>query len=159
MQTYPTTTGQTADLVRTFMARTYSWMAAGLALTAGVAYLTAQNDALASQVFQLRLPLMLAQLALVFGLSMFAQRLSSTVAGALLVMIIRSLALLARAVATAAKQIGTTLILFYDVLIFLPLIIERMVKGVAAQKLPAIPAKTADVQAFPKRSATGDHTL
>lgn len=85
MQTYPSITGSTADLVRTFMARTYSWMAAGLALTAGVAYLTAQNEALALQVFQLRMPLMLAQLALVFGLSMFAQRLSSAVAGMLFI--------------------------------------------------------------------------
>ncbi|UBV41930.1 Bax inhibitor-1/YccA family protein [Deinococcus taeanensis] len=82
MQTYPTT-ARTTDIVRTFMARTYSWMAAGLALTAGVAYFTAQNDALALQVLSLRLPLMLAQLALVFVLSLFAQRLSSAVAGLL----------------------------------------------------------------------------
>ncbi|THF85903.1 Bax inhibitor-1/YccA family protein [Deinococcus sp. KSM4-11] len=85
MQTFPSTSAKTADLVRTFMARTYSWMAAGLALTAGIAWLTASNDALALQVFQLRLPLLLAQLALVFVLSMFAQRLSSTVAGALFI--------------------------------------------------------------------------
>jgi len=76
---------KTLDQVRTFMARTYSWMAAGLALTAGVAYLTAQNEGLAMQVASLRLPLMLAQLALVFVLSMFAQRLSAAVAGALFV--------------------------------------------------------------------------
>lgn len=85
MQTYPSLKTGTADLVRTFMARTYSWMAAGLALTAGVAYLTAQNEALAFQVMNLRLPLMLAQLALVFVLSMFAQRLSSAVAGLLFI--------------------------------------------------------------------------
>ncbi|GHF47667.1 hypothetical protein HNQ07_002752 [Deinococcus metalli] len=85
MQTFPSTSARSADLVRTFMARTYSWMAAGLALTAGIAWLTASNEALAYQVFQLRLPLMLAQLALVFVLSMFAQRLSSTVAGALFI--------------------------------------------------------------------------
>ena len=85
MQTFPTTQTQAADIVRTFMARTYSWMAAGLALTAGVAYMTAQNTELAMQVMQLRLPLMLAQLALVFVLSLFAQRLSSTVAGFLFI--------------------------------------------------------------------------
>ena len=45
------TATRTENLVRTFMARTYSWMAAGLALTAGVAYLTAQNEVLAAQVF------------------------------------------------------------------------------------------------------------
>ncbi|ACO46633.1 Bax inhibitor-1/YccA family protein [Deinococcus deserti] len=85
MQTYPSVRSGTADLVRTFMARTYSWMAAGLALTAGVAYLTAQNETLAMQVMALRLPLILAQLALVFVLSMFAQRLSSAVAGMLFI--------------------------------------------------------------------------
>ncbi len=67
------------------MARTYSWMAAGLALTAGIAYLTAQNEGLASQVMGLRLPLILAQLAIVFVLSLAAQRLSSAVAGLLFI--------------------------------------------------------------------------
>lgn len=67
------------------MARTYSWMAAGLALTAGIAYLTAQNEGLAAQVMSLRLPLVLAQLALVFVLSLAAQRLSSAVAGLLFI--------------------------------------------------------------------------
>lgn len=82
MQTFPTTKTNTADIVRTFMARTYSWMAAGLALTAGVAYLTAQNHDLA---LQWRMPLMLLQLALVFGLSLFAQKLNSAVAGLLFI--------------------------------------------------------------------------
>ncbi|WP_339096855.1 Bax inhibitor-1/YccA family protein [Deinococcus sp. VB343] len=85
MQNIAVTQQRTADVVRTFMARTYSWMSAGLALTAGVAYLTAQNGALAAQVMDLRLPLMLAQLALVFVLSLFAQRLSSAVAGLLFI--------------------------------------------------------------------------
>lgn len=85
MQTYPTTKTATVDLVRTFMARTYSWMAAGLALTAGVAYLTFNNEALFYNVMNLRLPLMLGQLALVFVLSMFAQRLSAGVAGMLFI--------------------------------------------------------------------------
>lgn len=67
------------------MARTYSWMSAGLALTAGVAYITAQNSEMAMQVMSLRMPLLLAQLALVFVLSMFAQRLSSAVAGLLFI--------------------------------------------------------------------------
>lgn len=85
MQTFPSAQVRTADRVRTFMARTYSWMSAGLALTAGVAYLTAQNAELATQVMGLRLPLLLAQFALVFVLSMFAQRLSSAVAGILFI--------------------------------------------------------------------------
>lgn len=86
MQTYPTTTGRTADLVRTFMARTYSWMAAGLALTAGIAWLTAQNEVLAFQVMQWRWPLIIVQFGLVFFLSMFAQRVSSVIAGGLFIL-------------------------------------------------------------------------
>ena len=86
MQTYPAINGRTADLVRTFMARTYSWMAAGLALTAGIAFFTAQNEALAFQVMQWRWPLIIAQFGLVFFLSMFAQKVSSTVAGALFIL-------------------------------------------------------------------------
>ena len=85
MQTYPTTRTNTTDLVRTFMARTYSWMAAGLALTAGIAWLTASNEVLALQVLNLRMPLIIAQLALVFVLSLGAQRLPSALAGVLFV--------------------------------------------------------------------------
>ncbi|KEF35225.1 MULTISPECIES: Bax inhibitor-1/YccA family protein [Deinococcus] len=76
---------RTENLVRTFMARTYSWMAAGLALTAGVAYLTAQNEVLAAQVFGWRWGLIIAQLVIVFALSGLAQRLPSTVAGLLFI--------------------------------------------------------------------------
>jgi len=79
------TATRTENLIRTFMARTYSWMAAGLALTAGVAYMTAQNEALLIQVMNLRLPLILAQFALVFVLSLAAQRLPSAVAGLLFI--------------------------------------------------------------------------
>ncbi|WP_216318693.1 Bax inhibitor-1/YccA family protein [Deinococcus aestuarii] len=79
------TATRTEHLVRTFMARTYSWMAAGLALTAGVAYLTAQNEVLASQVMALRFPLIIAQLVLVFVLAGLAQRLPSAVAGLLFI--------------------------------------------------------------------------
>lgn len=86
MENYPSVTNtRTADVVRTFMARSYSWMAAGLALTAGVAFMTAQNMGLAIQVAQLYLPLVLLQLGLVFVLSAFAARLNSVVAGALFI--------------------------------------------------------------------------
>lgn len=87
MQNYPTTltTAGRADLVRTFMSRTYSWMTAGLALTAAIAWMTASNMELALQVAGMRMPLMLGQLALVFVLSLFAQRLPSIVAGLLFI--------------------------------------------------------------------------
>ncbi|WP_135228320.1 Bax inhibitor-1/YccA family protein [Deinococcus fonticola] len=87
MQNYPSTlnTAGRADLVRTFMARTYSWMTAGLALSAGIAWITASNMNFALQVAQWRLPLLLGQLALVFVLSLFAQRLPSAIAGLLFI--------------------------------------------------------------------------
>ena len=87
----------------------------------------------------------------------------SGVAGALLVMFIRGLALLARTIASAAKQVGHTLIMLYDVIIFLPLVIERGVKLSFGPRVAALPAssKSGDVAAFPKRSgsASGDHSL
>lgn len=52
-----------------------------------------------------------------------------TVAGVALVALIRALAFALRFVGTLARQIGTTLIMFYDALIFIPLLIERLVKG------------------------------
>lgn len=79
------TATRTESLVRTFMARTYSWMAAGLALTAGIAYLTAQNEVLAAQVMGLRLPLILAQFVIVMVLSGLAPRMNSALAGALFI--------------------------------------------------------------------------
>ncbi|WP_261664579.1 Bax inhibitor-1 family protein [Deinococcus sp. Marseille-Q6407] len=82
MTTYAPATGRT-ELVRTFLNRTYSWMAAGLALTAGTAYLTAGNLALSQLVSGLTWPLIIAQFALVLGLSFLADRLSPVVAGIL----------------------------------------------------------------------------
>ncbi len=52
-----------------------------------------------------------------------------TVAGVALVALIRSLAFTLRFIGNLARQIGTTLIMSYDVLIFIPLLIERIVKG------------------------------
>ncbi|MFC6592461.1 Bax inhibitor-1/YccA family protein [Deinococcus lacus] len=73
------------EIVRGFLARTYSWMSAGLALTAGVAYMTAQNEGFAMQVSQLYLPLVLLQFGLVMGLSFLAPRLNSVMAGMLFI--------------------------------------------------------------------------
>ena len=110
------------------------------------------------------LPFALAFVAIPLEYFIYSSR---TVAGALLVMLIRGLAFLARTAASAVKQVGTMLIMFYDVVIFLPLILERMVQAMRASPsaIKAI-ARPADVAAFPKRpmdaaerSATGDHTL
>lgn len=84
MQNYPSFSKTNAvDVVRTFMARTYSWMAAGLALTAGVALIIAQNKVLTMQIMELRMPLFLLQLAMVFGFSFLAPRIPSVLAGIL----------------------------------------------------------------------------
>ena len=112
------------------------------------------------------LPFALAFVAIPLEYFIYSAR---TVAGALLVMAIRGLGLLARTIASTAKQVGHTLIMLYDVVIFLPLVIERIVKmsfGTRAAALPS-PAKSG-VAPFPKRStnpldtaersASGDHT-
>lgn len=86
MQTISTLTpAQQSSVVRSFMGRTYNWMTAGLALTAGVAWLTASNLDFALQVAQWRLPLLLLQIALVWTMSGFASRLPSMVAGGLFI--------------------------------------------------------------------------
>lgn len=112
------------------------------------------------------LPFALAFVAIPLEYFIYSAR---TVAGALLVMAIRGLGLLARTIASTAKQVGHTLIMLYDVVIFLPLVIERIVKmtfGARATSLPSPPKS--GVAPFPKRStnpldttersASGDHT-
>ena len=77
------TATRTQDVVRSFMNRTYSWMAAGLVLTAAIAYITASNEALAYQVLSIRFPLLIVQLGVVFGMSFLLPRISAGVAGLL----------------------------------------------------------------------------
>ena len=77
------TATRTESLVRSFMNRTYSWMAAGLVLTAAIAYITATNENLAYQVLSIRFPLLIVQLGVVLGMSFLLPRISSAVAGLL----------------------------------------------------------------------------
>ncbi len=77
------TATRTQSVVRSFMNRTYSWMAAGLVLTAAIAYITASNEALAYQVLSIRFPLLIVQLGLVLGMSFLLPRISAGVAGIL----------------------------------------------------------------------------
>jgi hypothetical protein len=106
------------------------------------------------------LPFALAFVAIPLEYFIYSAR---TVSGALLVMFIRGLALFARTIASAAKQAGHTLIMLYDVIIFLPLVIERIVKLTFSPRVAALPSssKSGEVAAFLKRtgSASGDHTL
>ncbi len=77
------TAAQQNEVVRSFIARSYSWMAAGLVLTAGVAALTASNISMMHSV-QTALPLlMLMQLGIVMGLSFLADRINAALAGLL----------------------------------------------------------------------------
>jgi hypothetical protein len=110
------------------------------------------------------LPFALAFVAIPLEYFIYSAR---TVSGALLVMAIRGLGFLARTAASAIRQAGTTLIMLYDVIIFLPLLIERLVQSMRAAPAASPPAgKSAGVAAFPKRNldsaertATGDHIL
>ncbi|MBN1204817.1 MAG: Bax inhibitor-1/YccA family protein [Myxococcaceae bacterium] len=65
---------------RTFMSRVYGWMFAGLMLTGVVAIVTVTNEPLLEVALAWRFPLLLAELGLVFGLSLAAPRLSGPVA-------------------------------------------------------------------------------
>ncbi len=105
------------------------------------------------------LPFALAFVAIPLEYFIYSAR---TVSGALLVMGIRGLGLFARTIASTAKQVGHTLIMLYDVIIFLPLVIERLVKAAVAPHIVPLPTpgKPSEVASFPKRSSStsGDHT-
>ncbi|WP_044198053.1 Bax inhibitor-1/YccA family protein [Hyalangium minutum] len=70
---------------RAFMSRVYGWMFAGLWITGVMALYTVSNRALLEFTFQWRIPLLLAELGLVFVLSLAAARLPGALAGALFV--------------------------------------------------------------------------
>jgi uncharacterized protein len=65
---------------RAFMSRVYGWMFAGLMLTGVMAVYTLSNEALFRLTMEWRIPLLLAELGLVFVLSLLAPRLSGPVA-------------------------------------------------------------------------------
>lgn len=68
---------------RTFMARVYRWMFAGLGLTGMVALYAASTPALLEWVIEWRMGLLLAQIGAVLALSTLAPRLSGAAAAAL----------------------------------------------------------------------------
>jgi hypothetical protein len=70
---------------RAFMSRVYGWMFAGLWITGVVALYTVSNEALLRIAVEWRIPLLLAELGLVFLLSLAAPKLSGAVAGALFI--------------------------------------------------------------------------
>jgi len=71
------------SVVRSFMGRTYSWMTAGLVLTAIIAYLTSNNPDAQAWARGNSFILIIVQFGLVMGLSFAVQRISSLLAGVL----------------------------------------------------------------------------
>src|SRR5262245_51817556 len=74
-----------AGVIAAFFNVVYAWMAAGLALTAVVAWYVGSNEAYLRQVFRppVLIGLIIAQLALVFTISATVNKLSAGVATAL----------------------------------------------------------------------------
>jgi hypothetical protein len=70
---------------RAFMSRVYGWMFAGLWITGVMALYTVSNKALMSFALEWRMALLLAELGLVFVLSLAAPKLSGAVAGAMFI--------------------------------------------------------------------------
>ena len=72
-----------SESARVFMQKVYAWMAGGLALTAGVAFSVASNQAVFAAVFPYLKFVMFGTLGLVFAFSFLAPRVSGPVAGAM----------------------------------------------------------------------------
>ena len=70
---------------RAFMSRVYGWMFAGLWITGVMALYTVSNKALMTFALEWRFALLLAELGLVFVLSLAAPKLSGAVAGAMFI--------------------------------------------------------------------------
>lgn len=70
---------------RAFMSRVYGWMFAGLWITGVMALYTVSNKALLAFALEWRIALLLAELGLVFVLSLAAPKLSGAVAGAMFI--------------------------------------------------------------------------
>ncbi|ADV67451.1 Bax inhibitor-1/YccA family protein [Deinococcus maricopensis] len=85
MNQYPPSTlsARSESVVRSFIGRTYSWMTAGLALTAAIAYFVGRNPDLMVSIGRSGFLLPLVQLGIVMFLSFLAPRVSATVAGLL----------------------------------------------------------------------------
>jgi FtsH-binding integral membrane protein len=71
---------------RAFMSRVYGWMFAGLWITGAMAVYTFSNQALMESVIAWRMPMMLAELGLVFALSFVAPKLSGPVAAVMFIL-------------------------------------------------------------------------
>lgn len=82
-QPYVPTTASEPSSVRSFMAGTYRWMVAGLAITGGAMLGIGLDPRLTALAAQFRWLLFFSQLGVVFAFSFFVRRLSAPAAGAL----------------------------------------------------------------------------
>ncbi len=82
-----------------------------------------------------------------------------TVMGVFLVLMVRTLAFVLRVIGSIVRQIGNVLVMLYDVVIFLPLLVERLVRPGGGTD-DAGKGRTRSLASFAsKRSASGGHAL
>ena len=87
-ETVFTTPFSAEERITTFLRSVYGWMCAGLAITAGVAFFVASSPTMAETLIRtpfVMMGLVIAQLGLVFTLSLRVQRMSAGTASALFV--------------------------------------------------------------------------
>lgn len=73
------------ESARAFMNRVYAWMAFGLALTGGIAFVVASSEQLLSLVLPVFYPLMIVEFVVVLAFSFLQSRVSGPVAAALFI--------------------------------------------------------------------------
>ncbi len=107
------------------------------------------------------LPIALAFVAIPLEYFIYSAR---TVFGVGLVLAIRTLAFVLRLLGNVAKHVGSILTMVYDVIIFLPLLVERFVRSMRGEQEGRGASKSSGIASFPKktrlgRSATGEQAL
>ncbi len=74
-----------------------------------------------------------------------------TVLGVVLVIAIRALAFTLRVVGNIVKQLGNLLVNLYDVLIFVPLLVERLVGSVRGKREDVVSPHSGEITSFPAK--------
>ncbi|GMQ90649.1 MAG: hypothetical protein BMS9Abin10_1053 [Gammaproteobacteria bacterium] len=74
-----------------------------------------------------------------------------TVLGVMLVIAIRALAFTLRVVGNIVKQLGNLLVNLYDVLIFVPLLVERFVRSTRGEREDVVLTHSGEITSFPTK--------
>src|SRR6476469_1878203 len=160
MAQYPTTPDavfttpySAEERISTFLRSVYGWMCAGLAITALVAFFVASTPGLANTLVRtpfLMMGLVIAQLGLVFALSLRVQKMSSGTASALFILysaltgVTMSLILLAYTASSVASTFAIAVGMFWQndgfqfVLGFIGVIVFTGLAAYDAQRLKAM---------------------